>query len=282
MRYERPQRLDDALACLADGPMQVAAGCTDLFAATQAKTLPGPVLDLTGLAELRGITTSAEGGLRIGGTTTWSDIVEADLPPALYALQQAARQVGARQVQNRATLAGNLCNASPAADGVPPLLILDAAVELRSARGTRSMPLQDFLRGPRDTALVPDEILAAITIPPEALSGASAFEKLGARAYLVISIAMIAVRLDVRDGGVASLAIAVGACGPVATRLTALEQSLIGGPISVFAEISTQDVARSLSPISDMRADAAYRLDAVGPLLRRTLARCAQALEVPA
>lgn len=278
MSYDRPQTLEDALAHLAGGTRAVvAAGCTDLFAATEAKTLPGPVLDVTAISELRGVSRDVSGGMRIGATTTWSDLATADLPPALHSLQQAALQVGARQVQNRATLAGNLCNASPAADGVPPLLAVDASVELTSARGPRTLPLSAFLLGPRQTARAKDELLTAILVPPHALTGTSAFEKLGARAYLVISIAMVAVRVQVTEGFVSDLAIAIGACGPVASRLSDVEARLIGAPVEALADVSDAEIAAGLSPITDIRADAAYRSQSVGTLVRRAAAQALRA-----
>ena len=135
MPYDRPDALPDALAILARGPRTVLAGGTDLFPATAAPELPGPILDVTGIPELRGISRGA-GGLRIGACTTW--IGDPPTPPcrrAFDALRAAAAEVGGRQIQNAGTIAGNLCNASPAADGVPPLLALDAEVELASAAG---------------------------------------------------------------------------------------------------------------------------------------------------
>ena len=130
--YHRPETLGDALALLAETPVTLAAGCTDLFPATELQELPGAVLDLTAIADLRGVCTTSE-GWRIGATTTWSDLIAADLPPAFDMLKQAAGEVGSVQIQNAGTIAGNLCNASPAADGVPPLLALDAVVEIGRA-----------------------------------------------------------------------------------------------------------------------------------------------------
>ncbi|MBT6313556.1 MAG: hypothetical protein HOJ21_10170, partial [Alphaproteobacteria bacterium] len=155
--YFRPNSLAEALMFAERGGMRIAAGCTDLFPATQQQRLPGPILDITGIQALRGVSRTGN-SYRIGATTTWTDIVRADLPPAFDALKQAALEVGAVQIQNSGTVAGNLCNASPAADGVPPLLALDASVELQSNRGVRSLPLGDFLTGVRQTALQPGEI----------------------------------------------------------------------------------------------------------------------------
>ncbi|MEM7044614.1 MAG: xanthine dehydrogenase family protein subunit M [Pseudomonadota bacterium] len=267
--YLRPETLDAALDVLASGDVTVAAGCTDLFPATERRELPGRVLDITGIQELSGISVE-EGGLRLGAATSWTAILRADLPPALRALQLAAREVGAMQIQNRGTLAGNLCNASPAADGVPPLLVVDAEVELRSISGTRRLPLADFLTGPRRTARRSDELLTAIFIPQTALAGNSYFLKLGARSYLVISIAMTAARMVIEDGIVTDAALAVGACGPVATRLPEVERALVGHPLRADA-ITDAAVARTLSPIDDVRADAGYRSRSAAELLRRTV-----------
>lgn len=267
--YRRPATLDEALDVLASGDAVVAAGCTDLFPATERKHLPGDVLDITAIDDLAGI--SWQGGdLRIGTATTWTDILRADLPPALKALQLAAAEVGAMQIQNRGTIGGNLCNASPAADGVPPLLVCDAEVELMSANATSRLPLADFLTGPRATRLAPDELLTAVMLPKTALTGRSHFLKLGARDYLVISIAMTAARLVVEDGTVTDAALAVGSCGPVATRLPDVEQAVIGRPLDLDV-IEDSMVAAALSPIDDARADAGYRAAAAAELLRRTI-----------
>lgn len=272
-RYLRPDNLDDALAALAEGDLVRAAGCTDLLAATERKALPGDILDLTGIRALRGIDRAA-GDLRIGGGTTWTDILQADLPPAFDGLKHAAREVGSVQIQNRGTIAGNLCNASPAADGVPPLLTLEARVELSSARGVRVLPLGDFIIGPRRIALVRDELLTAVLIPKSATRGVSHFLKLGARKYLVISITMTAARIVVEDGVVVEAALAVGACSPVATRLAAAESALIGAPPDA-ARITDAMVDGVLSPIDDVRADAGYRRVGAAELLRRTVAELA-------
>ena len=253
------------------GGIRIVAGCTDLFPATQQQRLPGPILDITGIQALRGVSRSWN-SCRIGATTTWTDIVRADLPPTFDALKQAALEVGAVQIQNSGTVAGNLCNASPAADGVPPLLALDASVELQSNRGVRSLPLGEFLTGVRQTALQPGEIVTAVTFP-EAARGRSRFLKLGARKHLVISIVMAAVRLDVVDGQVREAAVSVGSCSPVAARLPAVEAALANAPIddSLAALVQDTDVAVALTPIADIRGDADYRYDAAAELVRRAV-----------
>src|SRR5262249_61061674 len=124
----------------------------------------GSLIDITSLNEIRGISIERD-VIRIGGLTTWSEVIRAPLPRCFDALKQAAREVGSVQIQNRGTVAGNLCNASPAADGVPPLLALDAQVELVSPAGKRQIPLGEFLTGNRKTLRVANEILTGILVP---------------------------------------------------------------------------------------------------------------------
>jgi CO/xanthine dehydrogenase FAD-binding subunit len=267
--YLRPRRLDEALSALTR-PHAVLAGGTDFYPARVGRAIDEDVLDIGGIDVLRGIAADA-GGWRLGATTTWSELIEADLPPLFDGLKQAAREVGGRQIQNAGTLAGNVCNASPAADGVPCLLALDAEVEI-AGPASRRLPLRQFVTGARRTALAPDELVVAIRIPRPRNLASSAFLKLGARRYLVISIAMAAATLEIADGRVAAARIAVGACSPVAERLPALEAALVGAPLDRLAD--RVDVAHlaPLAPIDDVRGSAAYRRDAVVTLLRRLLA----------
>ena len=268
--YARPQTLTEALRLMAGGGWRVLAGGTDLYPGAGTR-LAGPMLDLSEIAGLSGMRGGT--GLRIGAATSWATIAMADLPPAFAALQQAARQVGGRQVQSTGTIGGNLCNASPAADGVPPLLALAAQVELASSAGTRTLPLEQFLLGPRRTALETGEILTAILVPDHGAQGRSVFVKLGARTHLVISIASVAARLVVEAGQVVEAAVAVGACTPVACRLPRVEAALRGASPGRVADcVHAEDVGAGLSPIDDVRATAAYRKLAATELVRRAVA----------
>jgi len=232
------------------------------------------VLDITAIDELRGIT-HGDSGITIGALCSWSDIVNADLPAACKALQLAALEVGSVQIQNRATVAGNLCNASPAADGVPPLLIVDAMVNLSSASGTRTMPLAEFVQGNRRTQKNADELLTSVFIPSASCQGQSDFLKLGARRYLVISIAMVATRLEIEGGRFKNVAVAVGSCSETATRLAAFEQALTGKPATAESVDETlPSQFNELSPIDDVRGSAGYRLESATVLVKRSLQRC--------
>lgn len=280
--YLRPDSLNDALAALARQPLTVLAGGTDFYPARVGRPVDESLLDISALAPLRGIA-AADGHWRLGAATTWTDLIEAPLPPLFQALQQAAREVGGVQIQNAGTLGGNVCNASPAADGVPALLALDARVELASRSGTRALPLADFITGPRRTARAADELLTAVLVPRPGLAARSRFAKLGARRYLVISIAMAAACLEWdTTGRVVAARVAVGACAPVARRLPALEAALAGRALGpALGEAVSEAHLAPLSPIDDVRADAAYRLDAAGTLLRRLLSTLGAEAAIP-
>ena len=271
IRYAKPTVLDDVLGLLAGGSWRILAGATDIYPALGSRPLREDILDINGLAELRGIAETPAHWV-IGACTTWADIARHPLPAAFRVLQEAALEVGSRQIQNVATVAGNLCNASPAADGVPALLVLDAEVELRSADGVRRLPVEKFILGNRRTALLPGEMLTAIRVPKRAATGRSAFFKLGARRYLVISIAMAAVRLVAEHGRIVQAAVAVGSCSAVAARLRGVEAALCGlEPGAALAEAVRSAPMDELSPIDDVRATAAYRLEAAREIVARAV-----------
>jgi len=269
--YHRPQSLDDTLELLSRHRLEVLAGGTDFYPARIGKALDGDVLDVTAIRELRGVRELAD-HWRIGAAVTWTEVIETQLPPLFDGLKLAAREIGGAQIQNRGTLAGNLCNASPAADGVPALLALDASVELAATAGTRKLPLAEFVLGPRKTARRPDELLSAILVPRPRRACASHFLKLGARRYLVISIAMVAAALEHEEGFVRAARVAIGACSPVALRLPGLEAELAGRPLDGrIGDAARPEHLASLSPLDDVRATAAYRQEAALELVRRAL-----------
>lgn len=269
--YFRPARLKDAYEALASRPLTILAGGTDHYPARVGRSPREDILDLSALPELRGIRKTAE-GWRIGATTTWTEILEARLPPLFDALKLAAREVGGVQIQNAGTVAGNVCNASPAADGIPALLALDASVEVSSAEGSRTLPIADFLVGPRKVALRPGEILTALHVPAPRAAAHSHFLKLGTRKYLVISIAMVAAVVETERNAVRAARVAVGACSPVAVRLAQLESDLKGCAIRELADAVTESHLAPLQPIDDVRGSAGYRREAAFTLVRRTLA----------
>jgi CO/xanthine dehydrogenase FAD-binding subunit len=273
--FLRPSTLAAALDALAETRGTILAGGTDLFPAFTGSQLPGAVIDISAIAELKGIHSTRE-FIEIGGRTTWTELLAAPLPKGFDGLRAAAHEIGSIQIQNQATVAGNICNASPAADGVTALLALDAELTLASRSGARTVPLAEFIQGNRKSTRRPEEILTSIRVPRRWENAASTFLKLGARRYLVISIVMVAANLVIgTDRRIEKAAICVGACSPKAPRLTALENALAGRVANPqIVEAVEPAYFSSLSPIDDVRATAAYRHEAAQTLVRRALAEC--------
>lgn len=270
--YLRTLDLEETLAALAATPLAILAGGTDFYPARVGRPVAENVVDVTRIVGLRGITETAD-TWHIGATTTWTDLFRAHLPDYFRTLKLAAREVGGMQIQNAGTLAGNICNASPAADGVPALMALNAKVELRSAQSARQIPLAEFILGNRKTLRQPNELVTAIIVPKWGAESRSTFLKLGSRKYLLISIVMVAACIETNAAGVITkAAICVGACSPVALRLSALEAKLIGLQLTpaIAERVEARDL-NSLSPIADVRSSADYRIDAALTLVKRAL-----------
>jgi N-methylhydantoinase B len=275
--YFRPSSLAEALAIRARRPVTVLAGGTDVYPARANRVGWGDmrrddILDVSAIAELRGIAEEPD-RFRFRALTTWTELHRAALPPAFAGYQRAARDVGGAQVQNRGTLAGNICTASPAGDGIPCLLSLDAEVELASERGRRVVPVARFIDGYRHTVCAPDELVTAILVPRPMAGTRGGFVKLGARRYLVISIVMAAAVLAADNAGrVTHARIAVGACSAVAQRLPQMEQDLLGHPLAAAPDLVESRHFAPLSPIDDMRATGPFRTAIAVEVVRDLLA----------
>ena len=278
--YHRPSTVLEALAVRAERSVTVLAGGTDVFPAKAARVGWGDmrtdeILDISAVSELRGIA-EQDDGWRLGSLVTWTDLIRANLPPLFDGVRVAAREVGGVQIQNRGTLAGNICTASPASDGAPNWLALDANVELASRDGRRVVPISSFIDGYRHTVCRPDEIVTAILVPRPGDTARSAFVKLGARKYLVISIVMVAGVLETDPHDVITSArVVVGACSAVPQRVALLESALLGQPVGSAARVPIASHFADLTPIDDIRGSAAYRRDAALALTRDLLSELA-------
>ncbi len=269
LKYFRPDKLEDALVALSEYPLTLLAGGTDFYPARVGKPITEKVLDLTGIQGLRSIQQTDE-GFSLGALTTWTDIIQAELPSAFDGLKKAAKTIGGIQTQNAGTLCGNICNASPAADSVPNLIALDAKVELKSMQGIRTLSLEEFILGNRKTAKKQDELVSNIFVPHPGENAFGNFEKLGTRAYLVISIVMVGVVAELNEQDeILNLKVAVGACSPVAQRLRLLEKECVGQRLKSI-EIHPKHL-ELLDPIDDVRASANYRYAVVPELLKRAI-----------
>lgn len=259
MEVVTPRSLDEALRLKADHPDAVPIqGGTDLMVALNFdRTRPEAILNLNEVAELRGWSRE-NGALRLGAGLTYTEAM--GLGEDFQSLAEAARTVGSPQIRNRGTIGGNLGTASPAGDALPPLLIEGTEVEVASVRGTRRLPIDEFLVGVKRNALEPDELITAVHVEPSGQP--QTFMKVGPRNAMVIAVCSLALVVD-RERG--ELRAAFGSSAPVAR--------LVRGPLGQVDSFPEQ-VAEAASPIDDVRGTAAYRRHALRVLTRRALERC--------
>ncbi|MCP9485597.1 MAG: FAD binding domain-containing protein [Gaiellaceae bacterium MAG52_C11] len=261
MEVLTPRSLDEALSVKAERPdARPIAGGTDLLVELNFdRARPETLLNLNEVPELRGWSRE-NGTLRLGSGLTYAEAMRAPLAELVPALAEASRTVGSPQIRTRGTLGGNLGTASPAGDALPPLLVEGAQVELGSLRGVRSLPLSEFLVGPKRNALEPDELVLAVRLLPSAQP--QTFMKVGPRNAMVIAVCSLALVAD-RERG--ELRAAYGSSGPVVGLVTApLEER------DHFADT----VAAAASPIDDVRGTAIYRRHALRVLAERAMERC--------
>jgi CO/xanthine dehydrogenase FAD-binding subunit len=261
MEVLTPRSLEEALQLKAEHPQAVPiAGGTDLMVDLNFdRTRPAGILNLNEVGELRGWSRE-NGAVRLGAGLTYAEAMHAPLVDLLPALAEASRTVGSPQIRNRGTIGGNLGTASPAGDALPPLLIEGARVELASVRGARELPLADFLLGPKQNALAPDELIIAVRLSP---SGArQTFMKVGPRNAMVIAVVSLALSVDRERAEVRA---AYGSAGPVPALVVGSLEEREGMP---------ERVAAGAQPIDDVRGSAAYRRHALRVLVRRALERC--------
>jgi CO/xanthine dehydrogenase FAD-binding subunit len=282
--YYAPASLEEALARLnlAAGGAQIIAGGTDLIPRMRAGLLyPKLLIDLRtlDLAEIR----QDDNFVCLGAQVTHSQLLESEILSRHYpALGAACGQIGGPSIRNRGTLAGNLVNASPAADAAPPLMVYDADLLLVREGAERWLPLADFFLGPGQTVLARDELLKEMRLPLPARRTAAVFLKLGKRKAMAIAVVSVAVRLTVNKRGEINQArIALGSVAPRPLRVMAAENVLLGVPLEkACIDEAASIAAGEVSPISDIRASSHYRRRMVGVLVRRALTSAWQELKV--
>jgi CO/xanthine dehydrogenase FAD-binding subunit len=262
MEVLTPKTLDEALRMRAEagGAVPIEGGTDVMVELNFDRSRPPVLLNLNEVAELKGWS-GENGDLRLGAGLTYTQAMGDALARRLPALAEASRTVGSPQIRNRGTIGGNLGTASPAGDALPPLLVAGATVELASAaRGARTLPLDEFLVGPKKNALEPDELIVAVHVRP---SGASqTFMKVGPRNAMVIAVCSLALAVDRERAEVCA---AFGSAGPVAR--------LVRAPIADLDDFPDR-VVSAASPIDDVRGTAAYRRAALRVLVGRALERC--------
>lgn len=270
-----PGSVDEALALRAKLPEAlVLAGGTDLMVYLEGHMIDPPAfIDVWGLDGLCEVS-EGDGGLWLGAAVSYTDLIEdSRVQAAAPTLVEAARTVGARQIQNRGTLGGNIANASPAGDSMPVLLSLDAVVELRSAaRGARRVALADFYHGYKKLELAPDELITRVFLPARSASDHVHFRKVGTRMAQSISKVVLGGRLRVEGGVVTEARIGWGSVAATPIRSRAVEARLVGGKVDPSA---ADAVGEDITPIDDVRSTADYRLSVARRVLRRWLSAVA-------
>lgn len=281
--YVAPQTLAQAAAILATGEATILAGGTDLMPQTHSgkRQFKPTLINIRRIDELRGVSKEA-GVIRIGALTTISDLLaDTIVRDHLPALAQAADHFASNQIRNVATIGGSLCNASPAGDAAPPLLVYDAEVELVSQRNgavqIRSLKLADFFVGPGRTAMRPDELLAAICVPVPIAGHLALFMKFGTRPALDISTISIAIG-GIKAGQVLrQVRLALGAVAPVPCRAVRTEALLEGAQLdAALIDRVAMSAREEIKPISDIRASAWYRQELVHNIVKRMLQNVSQ------
>ena len=271
--YYSPSSLSEAFRLMktSEGKAKLMAGGTDLLVKMKKRAVsPEVVIDLNNMTELSYIEVR-DGQLHIGGLTTLADIGESPLvKEKASALAEAISVLAAPQIRNRATIAGNLCNASPAADTACPLLALDSSVKLQCPDGERTVPLAQFFLGPEQTVIKSDELMVEVIIPLQ--EGSSTFIKLGRRKAFTLSVASASAFARVDKGKFEEVRVALGAVAPTPLRVDKVEDALRGREANEEnIEKAAQRVKEQCCPITDVRASAEYRTEMSYVLTKRAL-----------
>jgi carbon-monoxide dehydrogenase medium subunit len=276
--YERPTTVDEAVACLAADGARALAGGTDLIPQVrEGRRRVGRIVDLKHVPELTAIRRTADGAWTIGAAVSVAALgAHASFAVEHTGLLASARLVGSLQVQSRASLGGNLCNAAPSADAVPLLVSLAAEAEIAGSAGRRRLPVGEVATGPGRTALRPGELVVALHLPPRRHREAARYLRFTPRREMDIAIAGAGavLRLDAR-GAIEEARITLASVAPVPLRADAAAKSLVGrSPDAAAFEEAARLAADAATPISDTRGSAEYRRELVAVLTRRALMAC--------
>jgi len=280
IEYYRFETLNEALRFLRNNPdSKIIAGGTDLVIQLRSgKVEARKLLDISRISELRYVQDESE-YVRIGALTTIEELKNSGIIK-VYAqpLWIAVNNFAVWQVRNTATIGGNICNASPAADTVPPLIVLEAKLKLQNIDRGREVKVEEFFKGPGETIIEKDEILTEIVIPKKDSSWRYSFIKLGKRYSHILSIVSVAVGLKIDDRKIEDVIVALGSVAPTPVRARSVEEYLRERQAaSKLIEEASREVVKDIKPISDVRASAEYRIEMSKVLVRRALSECLKA-----
>jgi len=272
--YYRPETITELKECLSQPGARILAGGTDIVPRMRQGKFSAPILvDTSGVKAMRFIEDQGS-EIVLGALTTHQEIVDSPLLQNINpALVTAAESIGCQQTRCRGTLGGNIANASPAADSLPPLLIFDATLFLQSLEGERRIPLEEFLFGPGKTDLREGEFIHSISFKPMIGSWGAAFIKVGKRSGMAISVANTAVAVELNDKGkISDIRLALGSVAPTVIRCRKIEQALLGKePEPALMKEIHKACQEEISPITDIRSTAEYREHAAEVIIHRAL-----------
>lgn len=280
--FEQTTSLADAIAARSDPGGFLLAGGTDLIAQMKAgQRTPTRIIDVKRIPEMVNVGAAPDGGLEIGAAVSCTTLAgNAHIEAHHAALHDSVQLIGSLQIQNRATLGGNICNAAPSADAVPALIVDGAVARVAGPDGARTLALEDLFAGPGRTHLESGELLVGLTLPQPAARSASAYLRFTPRREMDIAVVGAAARIDVDDGGTITAArVALASVAPTPVRAPSAEQALIGKAATADTFAAAATAAQSdATPISDTRGSAAYRTELIAVLTRRALEQCAARL----
>jgi carbon-monoxide dehydrogenase medium subunit len=279
--YAEPTTLNEAVSLLTriNGTVNLLAGGTDLLVEIKEQLRrPDYVINIKKIPGMDGLRFNAKDGLRLGALVTMREVEISPVIREKYpALRQSVSEVGSIQIRNRATLAGNICRASPSADTLPPLIADRASVRIFGPDGERVIPLEEFFTGPGKTLLKSNEILTSIIVPPPAPFTGSAYIKLGRRKAMELATVGVAVTLTLSGRTCRDIRIALGAVAPTPIRAKRAEAVMLGQPFDEdHIEAAAQTAMEESRPISNVRGSADYRREMVKVLTRRAIQQAAE------
>lgn len=276
IQYHAPKSLEGALALLADEEnAKPIIGGTDLMIAMRAAACtPSHLVDLNEIPELNYIK-EEDGYIKIGATTTHTQVATNPITAKLQALIDACSRIGSPQIRNRGTITGNICNASPAADSAGPLLVHDAEVVVKSVDDERIMPLEELFAGPKINSLEPSELLTEIKVPVPNGGSASSYKRIGRRKAFTLSVVSAAAYIQMDGDSCVDAKLAFGSVAMTPIRVPEAEALLNGSKLDEEAiEAAGKVVYEMVKPITDVRGTAEYRKDMCPVLMKRAIAEC--------
>jgi CO/xanthine dehydrogenase FAD-binding subunit len=279
IRYSAPRSIDDAVRLLADGDARVLGGGTDLLIQLRAGTCSARhLVDVKRIVELDALRFDEAGALHLGAAVPCCRLAEDERARRTFpGLVEAAALIGSTQIQSRATVAGNLCNGSPAADTTPALIALGARCVIAGDGGPREVPVADFLLAPGRSVLKTGELLVEIVVPAPAARAADCYQRFIPRNEMDIAVVGVGASITLDGGRCTAARIALGAVGPTVIVADDAARTLVGNELDDAALRRAAHAAMAAArPISDMRAPADYRREITGVLTRRVVAEAAR------